>query len=130
MWAKYAEFQPGTDFASWACRIAHYKVLKYREQCRRRLPFASEEFIATVSAARVSDHEGEEDWLAVLSKCVEKLTPRDREIVRRRYSEDCTIQSLATQLGIPANTAYKAISRIRKDLLDCIQKTAAQQRHP
>jgi RNA polymerase sigma-70 factor, ECF subfamily len=126
MWAKFAEFQPGTDFASWACRIGRYKALKYREQCARRLPFVGEEFLATVAAARESDDGSEDDWLAALSECTDKLTPRDRDIIVRRYSTDCTIKELAQRLGVPANTAYKAIRRIRKELLDCVQKTVAR----
>ncbi len=130
MWTKFADFQPGTDFASWACRIAHYKVLKYRGQCRRRLPFVTEQFIETVAAARQSEDENKDAWLSRLSKCIDKLAPRDRQIIIRRYSDDCTIKELAETLGLPANTVYKAVSRIRKDLLDCVQKAVAQEEHP
>ena len=130
MWAKFAEFQLGTDFASWACRIGRYKVFKYREKCARRLPFVGEEFLATVAAARESDDGGEDDWLPSLSECMDKLAPRDRDIIVCRYSTDCTIKELARRLGLPVNTAYKAISRIRKELIDCVQKTVARKEHP
>jgi RNA polymerase sigma-70 factor, ECF subfamily len=132
MWAKFADFQPETDFASWACRIAHFKVLKYREQCRRRLPFVGEQFVEKVAAARELDTEKEatEDWLAQLSKCIERLTPRDRDLIIYRYSVHCTIKEIAAKMGIPANTAYKAVQRIRKELLDCVEKAVAQEEHP
>jgi RNA polymerase sigma-70 factor, ECF subfamily len=130
MWTKFADFQPGTDFAGWACGIARYKVLKYRRQCRRRLPFVSEEFIATVAAARESEAEDGQDWLAKLSQCVEKLTLRDSRIIKARYASNLTIKELAASLGLSANTAYKAVGRIRRELLDCVQKAMAQEEHP
>ena len=129
MWTKFADFQVGTDFASWACRIGRFKALKYREQCARRLPFVGEEFLETVAAARESNDGGDEDWLPALSGCMDKLSPRDRDIIVRRYSVDCTIKELAQRLGLPVNTAYKAIGRIRKELLDCVQKTVARREH-
>ena len=130
MWTKFTEFQIGTDFASWACRIGRYKALKYREKCTHRLPFVGEEFLATVAAARESDDGGQNDWLPTLSECMDKLIPRDRDIIVRRYSTDCTIKELALRMGLPVNTVYKAISRIRKELIDCVQKTVARKEHP
>jgi RNA polymerase sigma-70 factor, ECF subfamily len=130
MWTKFADFQPGTDFAKWACRIAHFNVLKYRRQCSRRLPFASEQFIETVAAARESEPADNQDWLGKLSQCIEKLTLRDGKIIKARYSSDLTIKELAARLGLPANTVYKAVSRIRRELFDCVQKAVAQEEHP
>jgi RNA polymerase sigma-70 factor (ECF subfamily) len=126
MWAKFAEFQPNTDFASWACRIAHFEVLKYREKYKRRLPLVTDEFLATVAAAQESEAAKEDDWLVALEECANRLSVRDREIIARRYSIDCTIKELASQLNIPANTLYKALGRIHKSLLDCVQQAVTQ----
>ena len=38
LWQKFASFQPGTSFVSWACRIAFYNVLRYRDNHRRDVP--------------------------------------------------------------------------------------------
>ena len=130
LWTKYAEFQPGTDFAAWACRVARYKVLKYRRQCRRRLPFVGGEFIETVAAARESQTESNSDWLSKLSECIEKLSPRDRQIIQGRYAESQTIKQFAARIDLPTNTVYKAVSRIRGELLDCLQRAAAREEHP
>lgn len=129
MWAKFAEFQIGTDFAGWACRIGRFEALKYREKCTRRLPFVGEEFLVTVADARESADHGDDDWLSVLSECMDKLTPRDHTIIVRRYSSNCTIRELAERLGLPVNSVYKAISRIRRELVDCVQKTVARKEH-
>lgn len=130
LWTKHADFQPGTDFAGWACRIARFKVLKYRRQCRRRLPFVGGQFLETVAAARESQAESGPDWLSKLSECIDKLSPRDRRIIQGRYAEEQTIKQFAARIGLSANTAYKALCRIRGELLDCLQKAAAREEHP
>jgi DNA-directed RNA polymerase specialized sigma24 family protein len=60
---------------------------------------------------------------------MDKLTPHDRDIIVRRYSVDCTIKELADRLGLPANTVYKAVARIRKELVGCVQRAAARREH-
>ncbi len=130
MWTKFADFQMGTDFASWACKIGHYKALKYREKSSRRLPFVGEEFLEVVTAARESEESSSDDWLPTLSECMNKLSSRDRGIIIHRYSTDCTIKELAKKLGFPANSVYKALARIRKELVECVQKAAARKRQP
>jgi RNA polymerase sigma-70 factor, ECF subfamily len=127
MWAKFAEFQPGTDFASWACRISYFEVLKYREKRKHRLPFVTDDLLATIAAVRESEGAEEEEWLAALSRCIEKLVLRDRDIITRRYSATCTIKELAQRMGIPVNTLYKALGRIHKRLLDCAQEVVSQE---
>ena len=129
MWAKFAEFQPGTDFASWACRIGYFEVLKYRDKRKHLLPFVTDDLLATIAAVRESEAADEAEWLSAMSRCIDKLGLRDREIITRRYATGCTIKELAKQMGIPANTLYKAIGRIHKRLLDCTQEVVSQEDH-
>ncbi len=103
MWTKFEDFQPGTDFGAWARRIAYYKILKYREQCRSQ-PFASQEFLDTVASACEIENDDEQRWLAILSECMKKLPPRDHRLITERYSEDCTIKELAARLGLSVHT--------------------------
>lgn len=127
MWTKFAEFRPDTDFASWACRIGYFEVLKHRDKHKRQLEFVTDDLLATVAAIRDTETDGQEDWLSALSGCIEKLRSRDREIIARRYSTNSSIKELASQLGIPVNTLYKALARIHKGLLDCTQQTISQE---
>jgi len=40
LWEEFDRFQPGTDFAAWAIRVAHYQVLTWRKRRdRSRLVF-------------------------------------------------------------------------------------------
>ena len=43
LWQKFEEFEPGSNFFAWACRVAYFEVMKYRQTCRRdRLRFGED----------------------------------------------------------------------------------------
>ena len=43
LWEEFDRFEPGTDFAAWAIRVAHYQVLTWRKRRdRSRLVFSEE----------------------------------------------------------------------------------------
>src|ERR1700761_39547 len=45
LWEKFDQFEVGTDFTAWACRIAYFKVLDVRAR-RQRGPLSfSDEFL-------------------------------------------------------------------------------------
>ena len=67
LWRKAVEFQPGTNFAAWAFRVAHFEVLAFRKRRgRERLSFEPElmETLAAESAARADSFEARRRALA------------------------------------------------------------------
>ena len=58
-----------------------------------------------------------------LAGCMEKLASRDRELLARRFSEGATTQSTAEAVGRSVDAVYKALSKIRQGLLDCVHRT-------
>jgi RNA polymerase sigma-70 factor, ECF subfamily len=124
LWSKKGEFTPGTNFLAWACQIALNKVFNLRKrQARNRLTF-DVEFIKAVADERLAGRERLDERVAALESCVEKLKPRDRELLDRWYQRRGTTKVLAEQLGRPLDTVYKALKRIRMALFDCITRTS------
>ena len=64
-------------------------------------------------------------WIEDLRRCIAGLPPRDRELIGRRYAPKATCQSVAKALGRPVRWVYKAVSRIRKSLWECLSRNAA-----
>ena len=64
-----------------------------------------------------------------LADCIEKLAPRQRQLLSHRYAAGATIKSAAAQVGQSVDAAYKALTRIREALFDCVSRRAAQERH-
>ncbi len=124
VWKKAAEFHSDSevDFVHWARRIAYFEVKKYLEQ-RQKQPnvFDNEllELIRSDMDAVDDDLELEREALAV---CMEKLPPRDQELLRHRYWHRESIADLSSRLGRTVASLYKSLQRIRHGLLICIQR--------
>jgi len=126
LWQKYGEYRSGSNFFAWACRVAYFEVLKSRQTHRRdRLRF-DDALLQTIAEER----RGMEDVLqarrVVLPDCMQKLPPTDRELIEQRYGGSSTVLEIAERSGRPANTLYKALERIRRTLMHCIEETLTQ----
>lgn len=125
IWRKAYQFQPGTNFLAWACRIAGYEVLRYRTQRRRekeRVLF-SDELLAELAEEAVDRAEEFESRRRALVQCLKKLRPADRELIQHRYAPGQSGKDLAELLGRPANSVYQSLGRIRRMLWECVQRT-------
>lgn len=129
IWKKCGQFQPGTNFLAWAAAIVNYEVLKYRtRRVRDKLVF-SEEFLASVAAEAVERSEELEQRRTALKDCIQKLRNQDRDLIQQRYAPGETGKNLAEQIGRPANSVYQSLGRIRRTLMECIQRRLAAEAH-
>src|SRR5262245_24173472 len=129
MWDKFDERQPPDDFAAWGCRIAYFKVLDFYKKSQRSRVRFSQEMLERVAETAV-EQAGSLQLDArreALAGCLEKLSPRDRDLVARRFTEGATVQSTAVQVGRSAEALYKALAKIRQALFDCVTRSLAQE---
>jgi RNA polymerase sigma-70 factor, ECF subfamily len=132
MWDKFDERQPPDDFAAWGCRIAYFKVLdffKKRQRSRVRFSQAMLERLAETAVEQTGTLQLD-DRREALARCVEKLPPRDRDLLGRRFAEGATTQSAAAQVGRSVDAVYKALAKIRQALFDCVNRALTQERQP
>jgi RNA polymerase sigma-70 factor, ECF subfamily len=125
MWLNRETFAEGTNFVAWACRIAHFKVLEYRSALARdRLIFDDElvEAIAVDAEQYVVDAS---ERSRALNACLEKLLPSQRDLIQKRYEEGASLRELAKQMQRTPGSLGVTLFRIRKALLDCIQRKLA-----
>ncbi len=117
---KFGEFTIGTDFAAWACQIAYWEVRRARQKfARAKVVFDQDVVDALAQTASAMIDEVSERHEA-LAGCLKKLHPRDREFVLARYEPGCGVEQAAQRSGRSIEAAYKALGRIRKMLLDCV----------
>ena len=129
LWQKFDEYRPGGNFFAWACRVAYFEVLKFRQTHRRdRLRF-NDELLHTLAEERSAGEGLLEARRAALPGCVDQLPPKDRELIGLRYAGEETILEIARRTGRPANTLYKALERIRRTLMKCID-AATEEKKP
>ncbi len=130
IWRKASQFTPGTNFFAWASRIATYEVLKLRERRGRDKLRFSAEFVEVVAAEASEASDAWEDRRQALSVCLGKLRSRDRELIERRYATGETGKSVAEDLGRPINAVYQSLGRIRRVLIECVQRQLAAMARP
>jgi len=123
--AKHGQFEPGTNFYAWACRIAGYEILKNRERRARDRHQFSDDFLRQVAEDVAEASPELERRRIALGTCLKKLRAKDRELIRKRYRPGQSGKGLAEELGRPANSVYQSLGRIRKTLLECIRRQLA-----
>jgi RNA polymerase sigma-70 factor, ECF subfamily len=123
LWEQFDEYRSGEDFGAWACTIARYEVMTYRKRtCREKLQFSSEvvDALATQAAA---DHDSAEHRLKALGDCTRQLSDAARLLLDLCYAKRVKIKDAAIQLGRSVNATYLMLSRVRRDLHDCVEAT-------
>lgn len=115
---KAGAFESGTNFVGWACGIARLKVLENLRQ-RRRMNVLTEEAINALADAAPADEliASRED---ALSRCVEKLAPRSRELLWRRYTGRQDSDEMAAGIGMTSTAVRVALSKARAFLRECV----------
>jgi len=130
LWRKFHEFHSGTDFFRWAAQVARNKVRDFRKGAARdRHRFWNDDLIESIAETRLRDGDLLMQQRTLLASCVRRLAPVDRELIRRCFGQNLTIKATAKRLGKPVNTVYKALNRIRKALMDCVDRAQRQESH-
>ena len=130
IWSKFDRFELGTNFFAWACQIANYEVLKYREKRRRDRHLFSVDFIRQVANDALEQADELEERRQFLAACLGKLRQQDRELIQQRYASGESGKSVAELLGRPINSVYQSLSRIRRTLLECVNRQVQAQATP
>lgn len=121
LWEKSSDFELGSNFIAWSFRISYYQVLAYRKQQQReRLVFDDNllEDIAELSCAK-SEEYGTKHRL--LRQCLENLSDRQRESIRRRYHMGATLETIATETQMTVNALKQLLFRARNSLQRCVE---------
>ncbi len=121
-WEKFDDFGPDSKFRSWLCQIALNKVRNLRRRKHRTAVEFSDNFLSAAVATRDTHHDALEARAKALEACIEKLRESDRDLLQRRYDSSVSIAELAQQVGKSVDAAYRALSRIRYGLFECINR--------
>ena len=115
---KASSFESGTNFVAWACGIARLKVLENFRQ-KKRANVLSEAAISALAEDAPSPESLSEREDA-LEGCLEKLTPKVRDLLWRRYSRRQSSTEMAEAVGMTSTAVRVALSKARVTLRDCI----------
>ncbi|OUU23032.1 MAG: RNA polymerase subunit sigma [Verrucomicrobia bacterium TMED44] len=117
---KFDDFEIGTNFYSWACQIAYWKVRAARKKYATAKVVFNQEVLDVISQTRTEMEEELDSRHVALSRGLHKLNERDRRMVLTRYESGKNVSAAAPACGRTGQGAYKALNRIRKVLFDCV----------
>lgn len=125
IWAKSGDYDSSRPFLPWARQFAMNEVLMYRRN-RRKTAWLAGDAVEQLAARQAERDDLSESRRIALRRCLQKLSPEERQLIGRRYeSADGTLQDVASLTGRTANAVYKELGRIRRVLLECINRAMA-----
>lgn len=127
LWKKMHEFDPEGSFFHWACGVAFNEVRNFLTVQRRSRLHFDVELVELLAEEARSEGELSESRLSALQHCMEQLSARQQEILRRCYMEAATITEVAEGLGRERGALYKQLARLKEKLIDCIRIRLAQE---
>lgn len=126
--AKAEDFRPGSDFVAWARTISRMKVFEHLRR-KRSVPHLVDPLAleAVLSAAP----EGDDAWARhreALARCLDRMSPRAREILEMRYSEPLMApREIARRISWTSGAVRVALARARRFLHECARGRLAGQ---
>jgi len=121
LWRKFDQYESGTNFASWAMRVAYFEVCDYRKKlARAKVTFSQEVFDALAEKVAEVSVDADERREA-LENCINGLSDTNREMIKMRYVQDVPVEDLADHLNRPVKTVYRLLQQVRAWLQNCIE---------
>ena len=106
-------------------RIAHFKLLAFlRDKKRDRHLF--DEALLNDLAERPQPDDDDESLQIALRQCLAALPDGLRLLLSRRYDSGHSIREIAHRLGKSEAAMKVALSRLRKQLMQCIERRLAE----
>lgn len=127
LWKHFDDFQIGTHFLAWARKTAFHQILTHRRQKKREhLPL--DEVALEALGMAVTQLAGDVSLRQeALRTCLARLPKEHRQLVRLRYYEDLEIEQVADKLRRTAGAVYRALSRVRMSLMECVERQVARE---
>lgn len=123
LWEHFGDYDPQRPFLPWANRFVYRQVQMHRRsQTTRGKYFFNDETIEQLASDSDDSFEQSQAMEKALQRCLETISPRQRELIEQRYTSKGTLQELAHQLGKEPDALYKMLQRVREALHKCISK--------
>lgn len=126
LWEKFDEYRQGTEFTSWALKIAYFNIKNFQRSKNRTRVFFSESVMEKVADSFMAgtDQEADERTEALVG-CLRRLSDEQQSLLRQRYADGTSVKKLAAQTNKTEAAVSMVLTRLRKSLLKCIQTQMA-----
>ena len=127
MWKKFDQFQPGTNFASWAIQVMRYEILDHRRRQSRNKRVLLEDALIEALMDNIPKRQDETAIrIEALRKCQQRLDDRSKRIIKMRYERNMPVEKIASVLNLSRRHVYHVFGQINRSLLKCMQRKLAE----
>jgi RNA polymerase sigma-70 factor (ECF subfamily) len=127
LWQKASEFDATRDFLPWALRIAQLQAMAHLRKQRRVPATFDESLLATLASEAIADAAELDPRRRALAGCLQKLPVRQRDLITVRYEPGGCVNEMARKRGKTPKAISEMLRRIRRALLECIERRLAQE---
>ena len=120
---KGSDFEKGSNFVAWACRIAYFEVLRHRTNAKRDKLVFDDSVLETLSEDAEKESASYAARKRALKHCLTLLSEGNKQLVLQRYFEGLPLETIAAGKKSNPNAISQVLFRIRKQLLSCIERT-------
>jgi RNA polymerase sigma-70 factor, ECF subfamily len=130
LWEKFDTYRPEESFVRWAFGIARLEVLKFRQKQGRGAVGLRAEMIDLVCKETLEISETADILSEALRKCVEKLSPWSRVVLKQRFEVGKSVREIAKGFNRTEIAVYKTLQGIYDTLYDCVQAEVPRRTSP
>lgn len=128
LWRQFERYDRKRSFLPWACGVARLEVSNFvRSRSRKKLYFSDELNLLLINAHEEIPSSELDRHRDALAGCVQKLRPRDRELLDECYSDTVNVSDVAQRTGRIPQSIHNSLRRIRRSLFECVNRALAQQ---
>lgn len=125
---KGGDFDSPQHVLNWARVAGRHKAIDVLRMRDGKVVGLSEEILAALEPVWPQGEAAQgTPALEALGKCMDRLTPNNKEIVRLRYFEGRAGAQVAEAMGRKLETVYQALARIHRTLADCVRQRLANE---
>ncbi|MCM8535024.1 MAG: sigma-70 family RNA polymerase sigma factor [Lentisphaeraceae bacterium] len=121
IWKKREQFEFGTSFNAWSKSIAHFQMMAYKQKRRRDRLVFDDEVLERLDKESDRVEEVYDIRKEKLNRCISQLKEKYQNFVTKRYRDGTSVNQIADEEGVPANTVTQALFRVRQKLIDCVK---------
>jgi RNA polymerase sigma-70 factor (ECF subfamily) len=119
---KASEYDPSRAFAPWAMTFARFQVLAWRKRQRRDRLLFDDDLLRTLASELSARTADTHPSLPALERCLNALPRKTRQLLDARYLYGESVQAIAARERRSVNSVSVGLFRIRKALLDCVNR--------
>lgn len=120
MWQKWNEFDRDRGFLPWARGISLNEVRNFLRRSERKNVQLSDAMVCLLAEQVTAEEDA--DRTEALKHCLGRLQQAQRDLLEQCYLESMGAKVVADALGVTRDAIYMRLHRIRKTLVDCINR--------